>query len=51
MLDYGFRWYDPSICRFSTIDPRVEANTHQSGYVYADNNPIKFIDFMGLDAT
>lgn len=46
--DYGFRYYDPAIARFTTIDPLAETNHHQSGYVYADNNPIKFIDFMGL---
>ncbi len=48
LLDYGFRLYDPAIGRFTTIDPLAELFEHQSPYVYADNNPINFIDFMGL---
>ncbi len=48
MLVYGARFYDPAIGRFTTIDPLTEQFAHQSGYVYADNDPIGKIDFMGL---
>jgi len=47
---YGARFYDPSVGRFTSIDPLAEVNFHQSGFAYADNNPIRFIDFMGLSA-
>ncbi len=47
--DYGFRQYDPAIARFTTIDPLTVKNNSQSGFVYAANNPIRFIDYMGLD--
>jgi hypothetical protein len=47
--DYGFRYYDAALARFTTIDPLKEKNHSQSGFVYAANNPIKYIDFMGLD--
>ncbi len=47
--DYGFRFYDPVLARFSTIDPLTEKNHSQSGFVYAANNPILFMDYMGLD--
>ena len=46
--NYGARFYDPAIARFTTIDPLAEQFPHQSGYVYADNDPIGKIDFMGL---
>ncbi len=49
-LDYGFRFYDPVILRFTTIDPLTEKNHSQSGFVYAANNPINYIDFLGLDS-
>jgi RHS repeat-associated protein len=48
--DYGFRYYDAALARFTTIDPLTEKNHSQSGFVYAANNPIAYIDYMGLDS-
>jgi len=41
------RYYDPSVGRFISEDP-VRAGTNW--YIYANNNPIMFIDPMGEDA-
>ena len=46
--DYGFRMYDPAIGRFPMVDPLAEVYKNQNPYTYAANNPISFIDFMGL---
>ena len=47
-LDYGFRYYDAAVGRFWTVDPLAEADTHQTPYAYANNNPISNIDVEGL---
>ena len=46
-MDYGARFYDPAICRFSTIDPKAEEYNFQTPYAYAANDPIKHIDQNG----
>lgn len=47
--DYGARFYDPVIGRFTTLDPLAENFPWMTSYQYASNDPIKNIDLDGLE--
>jgi RHS repeat-associated protein len=49
----GARYYDPTIGRFISVDPKPfnEKNVHSfNRYAYANNNPYRYIDPNGQDA-
>jgi RHS repeat-associated protein len=48
LLDYGFRYYDPGIGRFTGVDPIADQYPHVTVYNYAENEPIGHIDLWGL---
>ena len=42
--DYGARFYDPVLARFTTMDPLCEKYYGISPYAYCTNNPVNMID-------
>ena len=46
--DYGARFYDPVIGRFTTVDPLADQSESQSPYHAFSNNPINTLDPNGL---
>ena len=45
LYDYGFRDYKPQVGRFTTLDP---IRSGHNFYVYVNNDPVNFIDTLGL---
>jgi RHS repeat-associated protein len=48
--DYGFRMYDPAIGRWHVKEPLADQMPGISTYAYAYNNPVNFVDHLGLAA-
>ncbi|MBK8484764.1 MAG: hypothetical protein IPL31_10590 [Saprospiraceae bacterium] len=48
--DYGYRMYDPRVCRFLSIDPITRKYPELTPYQFASNTPIQAIDLDGLEA-
>ena len=46
---YGARYYDPRVSLWLNVDPLAEKTHDPYGYVW--NNPIRFIDPTGMEAT
>ncbi|MCR9102874.1 MAG: hypothetical protein NXI25_23175 [bacterium] len=48
LYEYGFRWYDAAIGRFTGVDPIADEFAWVNTYNYAENEPVANIDLHGL---
>ena len=49
LIDYGARFYDPLMARWTTPDPLAEKYYGISPYAFCNNNPVNFVDPDGRD--
>ena len=47
LIDYGARFYDPDLSRWTTPDPLAEKYYGISPYAFCNNNPVNFVDLDG----
>jgi RHS repeat-associated protein len=47
--DFGARWLDKFLGKWTSVDPLAENYTNISNYIFVVNNPIKFIDPDGRE--
>jgi len=48
-MNYKYRFYDATSCRFWSIDRLAEKFAYMTPYQYASNNPISMIEIDGLE--
>ncbi|MDE6146582.1 MAG: RHS repeat-associated core domain-containing protein [Bacteroidales bacterium] len=49
LLDYGARFYDPYVARWTSVDPMADKYPGCSPYVFCADNPVNFVDPDGMD--
>ena len=48
---YGARYYDPRLSLWIIVDPIAEKFPNTSSYNYCIDNPVRYIDILGLEPT
>ncbi len=51
LLDYGARYYNPVLARWTSVDPLADESFGVSPYAFCYNNPVMFIDPDGCIPT